>query len=64
MLVALDEKLCEKCPHQVIAGVACDWRPSEECPYLLSEKTTRQPAYRAWVPLAMASETDAIRGID
>ena len=64
MLTALDEKLCGKCPHQLVAGVACDWRPSDECPYLQNENSARQTTHRPWIPLAIASETDAIRSID
>ena len=65
MSPTLDDSVCSKCPHLVVAGVACDWRPSDECPYMMWQKanaktaTARQP-----VPFAIPSETDAVRSID
>jgi len=48
MSPTIDDSTCNTCPHQVIAGVACDWRPADE----------------SQVPFAIASETDAVRSID
>jgi hypothetical protein len=64
MLTKLDINICHRCPHELVTGVACDWRPMDECPYIQPDepKTTR---FRLQlVPLPLSSETDAIRSID
>ncbi len=60
----IDVNICTKCPHQLIAGVACDWRPEDECPYMRLQKNTAKTLQKFHVPFAIASETDAIRSID
>jgi len=64
MSPVLDESVCGKCPHLVVAGVACDWRPTDECPYKQWQKLNPGTSIRHQVPFAIESETDAIRSID
>ncbi|WP_199930403.1 hypothetical protein [Sedimenticola thiotaurini] len=64
MLNKLDKEICHRCPHEVVTGVACDWRPMDQCPYLASETSPRRSRGVHLVPLPLSSETDAIRSID
>ncbi len=64
MSPTIDDSICTTCPHQVIAGVACDWRPADECPFMMSQKGNTKIAQGSQVPFAIASETDAVRSID
>jgi hypothetical protein len=67
MYKAFQEKLCLGCSHLVLKGVACDWRPGGECPYLEGEKqesrATNRPesAYFVVSALAISGEFDVVR---
>ncbi len=65
MSPTIDESVCTACPHKLVVGVACDWRPADECPFIRSQqlKHTKLPS-RSRVPFAITSETDAVRSID
>jgi hypothetical protein len=63
MLKKLDAQICHSCPHELITGVACDWRPMDECPYVEPAKP-KQQARLQLVPVPLTNETDAIRSID
>jgi len=64
MLKKLDIHICHSCPHELVTGVACDWRPMDECPYIQPEEPKKRHAKLHLVPLPLSSETDAIRSID
>lgn len=64
MLKKLDIHICNSCPHELVTGVACDWRPMDECPYIAPEKPKQQRSRLLLVPAPLKHETDAIRSID
>lgn len=64
MSLTIDESVCTKCPHLVVKGVACDWRPTDECPYMRLKKANAKTSIKHEIPFAIATETDAIRSID
>jgi len=58
------ESVCVVCDHEIVQGVACDWRP-EDCPYSYdakkhSRRFTQQNAMWASL-LGETSEYDAVR---
>ncbi|WP_428604272.1 hypothetical protein [Sedimenticola sp.] len=64
MLKKLDTHICNSCPHELVTGVACDWRPMDECPYLMPDEPKKQRVTLSLVPAPLPGETDAIRSID
>lgn len=61
MLKKLDAETCHSCPHELVTGVACDWRPADECPYLQPAETAKPVSRLHLVPVPISPETDAIR---
>ncbi|TVO74906.1 hypothetical protein [Sedimenticola selenatireducens] len=64
MLKKLNVQICHNCPHELVTGVACDWRPMDECPYIEPTKPKQQRTRLQLVPMPLTNETDAIRSID
>lgn len=66
MLKKLDVKTCNNCPHELVTGVACDWRPMDECPYVqpMSSRGHRAQVHFVPLPAPLPSETDAIRSFN
>ncbi|WP_260295904.1 hypothetical protein [Sedimenticola hydrogenitrophicus] len=64
MLTKLDINICHRCPHELVTGVACDWRPMDECPYIQPEEAKKPRVGLYLVPVPLPGETDAIRSID
>ncbi|MCW8890589.1 MAG: hypothetical protein OQL20_08025 [Sedimenticola sp.] len=64
MMNKLDPHICNSCPHELVTGVACDWRPMDECPYIQTKQPTQQRVRLQLVPAPLKHETDAIRSID
>ncbi|MCW8945168.1 MAG: hypothetical protein OQL27_10380 [Sedimenticola sp.] len=64
MMTKLDTHICNSCPHELVTGVACDWRPIDECPYIQAKQPKQQRIRLQLVPVPLKHETDAIRSID
>jgi hypothetical protein len=56
------DTFCPTCSHELVHGVACDWRKPGECPYMDKKdgKQTTKNAYHGGAQIANSDEKDVI----
>jgi hypothetical protein len=59
------KKICDTCPHELILGVACDWKPEDCCFHAETVNSTpgmKSHKHSAWaVNVAEEWEYDAVK---